>query len=141
METDITKPEQVELDAERQRKAKEFGGIRGRLSFVSIGIGVAGILIFLFNNLGIWLRDQLQAMSWQPIAGWFPWQILVYFLILMLGYEIITAPIGYYNGFILPHRYGLSTMTLKGWLGDLFKGVFLGLVLESLASEMVYLLL
>lgn len=141
METDITKPEQVELDAERQRKAKEYARIRRRLSFVSIGIGVAGILIFLFTNLGIWLRDQLQALSWQPIAGWFPWQILVYFLILMLGYEIITAPIGYYSGFILPHRYGLSTMTLKGWLGDLFKGLVLGLVLESLAIELVYVLL
>jgi len=141
METDITKPEQVELDAERQRKAKEYARIRRRLSFVSIGIGIAGILIFLFTNLGIWLRDQLQVLSWQPIAGWFPWQILVYFLILMLGYEIITAPIGYYNGFILPHRYGLSTMTLKGWLGDLFKGLVLGLVLESLAIELVYVLL
>jgi STE24 endopeptidase len=141
METDITKPEQVELDAERQRKAKEYARIRRRLSFVSIGIGLAGILIFLFTNLGIWLRDQLQVLSWQPIAGWFPWQILVYFLILMLGYEIITAPIGYYSGFILPHRYGLSTMTLKGWLGDLFKGLVLGLVLESLAIELVYVLL
>ncbi len=141
METDITKPEQVELDAERQRKAKEYARIRRRLSFVSMGIGVAGILIFLFTNLGIWLRDQLQVLSWQPIAGWFPWQILVYFLILILGYEIITAPIGYYNGFILPHRYGLSTMTLKGWLGDLFKGLVLGLVLESLAIELVYVLL
>jgi len=141
METDITKPEQVELDAERQRKAKEYARIRRRLSFVSIGIGLAGILIFLFTNLGIWLRDQLQVLSWQPIAGWFPWQILVYFLILILGYEIITAPIGYYNGFILPHRYGLSTMTLKGWLGDLFKGLVLGLVLESLAIELVYVLL
>jgi STE24 endopeptidase len=141
METDITKPEQVELDAERQRKAKEYARIRRRLSFVSTGIGVAGILIFLFTNLGIWLRDQLQVLSWQPIAGWFPWQILVYFLILILGYEIITAPIGYYSGFILPHRYGLSTMTLKGWLGDLFKGLVLGLVLESLAIELVYVLL
>ncbi len=141
METDITKPEQVELDAERQRKAKEYARIRRRLSFVSIGIGLAGILIFLFTNLGIWLRDQLQVLSWQPIAGWFPWQILVYFLILILGYEIITAPIGYYSGFILPHRYGLSTMTLKGWLGDLFKGLVLGLVLESLAIELVYVLL
>jgi len=141
METDITKPEQVELDAERQRKAKEYARIRRRLSFVSMGIGVAGVLIFLFTNLGIWLRDQLQVLSWQPIAGWFPWQILVYFLILMLGYEIITAPIGYYSGFILPHRYGLSTMTLKGWLGDLFKGLVLGLVLESLAIELVYVLL
>jgi STE24 endopeptidase len=65
----------------------------------------------------------------------------VYFLILILAYEIITAPIAYYSGFVLPHRYGLSTMSLKSWLGDLFKGLALGLVLEVLAIEFVYLLL
>src|SRR6266849_1322813 len=117
METDITKPEQVELDAERQRKAKEYARIRRRLSFVSMGIGVAGILIFLFTNLGIWLKDQLQVLSCQPISGLFSWQVLVFFLIFIIGLGVLPRPIGYYHRFILPHRYGLSTMTLKGWLG------------------------
>jgi STE24 endopeptidase len=142
MDTEIQQPhQQVELDLDRQQKAKEYARIRRRLSFVSLGIGVIGVLILLFTNLGIWLGDQLQAFSWQPIAGWFPIQILVYFLILILAYEIITAPIAYYSGFVLPHRYGLSTMSLKSWLGDLFKGLALGLVLEVLAIEFVYLLL
>src|SRR6266705_2698859 len=141
MEIDTTQPQPVELDAERQQKAKEYARIRRRLSFVSMGIGVLGVFIFLFTNLDIWLRDALQPLSWQPIAGWFPIQILVYFLILILGYEIITAPIAYYSGFVLPHRYGLSTMTLKSWLGDLFKGLVLGLVLEVLVIELVYALL
>lgn len=142
MDTEIQQPhQQVELDLERQQKAKEYARIRRRLSFVSMGIGVIGVFILLFTNLGIWLGDQLQALSWQPIAGWFPIQILVYFLILILAYEIITAPIAYYSGFVLPHRYGLSTMSLKSWLGDLFKGLVLGLVLEVLAIEFVYLLL
>jgi STE24 endopeptidase len=142
MDTEIQQPhQQVELDLDRQQKAKEYARIRRRLSYVSMGIGVIGVFILLFTNLGIWLGDQLQALSWQPIAGWFPIQILVYFLILILAYEIITAPIAYYSGFVLPHRYGLSTMSLKSWLGDLFKGLALGLVLEVLAIEFVYLLL
>ncbi len=131
----------VELDLGRQQKAKEYARIRRRLSYITMGIGVIGIFILLFTNLGIWLGDQLQTLSWQPVAGWFPIQILVYFLILMLAYEIITAPIAYYSGFVLPHRYGLSTMSLKSWLADLFKGLALGLVLEILAIEFVYLLL
>ncbi len=141
METDTTQPQQVELDADRQQKAREYARIRRRLSFVDIAIGVVGILIFLFTNLDIWLRDLLHPLGWQPIAGWYPWQILVYFLVLILGYQILTAPIAYYSGFVLPHRYGLSTMTLKGWLGDLFKGLVLGLVLESFVIELVYGLL
>jgi STE24 endopeptidase len=74
-------------------------------------------------------------------VGWFPWQVLIYFLILMLGFELITSPLGYYRGFILPHRYGLSTQTLRGWLVDLFKGLLLGLVFESIVVELVYGLL
>lgn len=131
----------VELDLERQQKAKEYARIRRRLSYLNMGIGVVGVFILLFTNLDIWLGEQLHGLSWQPVAGWFPVQILVYFLSLILAYEIITAPIAYYSGFVLPHRYGLSTMSLQSWLGDLFKGLALGLVLEVLVIEFVYMLL
>ena len=142
MDTEIQQPQQkVQLDLNRQQEAKEYARIRRRLSYLTMAIGVVGIIILLFTNLGIWLANQLQALSWQPVAGWFPLQILAYFLILMLAYEIITAPIAYYSGFILPHRYGLSTMSLRSWLADLFKGLAISLVLEILVIEFVYLLL
>ena len=142
MDTEIQRPQQqVELDLNRQQQAKEYARIRRRLSYITMAIGVIGIIILLFTNLGIWLANQLQVLSWQPVAGWFPIQILAYFLILMLAYEIITAPIAYYSGFVLPHRYGLSTMSMKSWLADLFKGLALSLVLEIVVIEFVYLLL
>jgi STE24 endopeptidase len=139
MDTQIE--QHTEVDTERQRKAKEYARKRRLLSLVNMGIGAAGVIILLSTNLNSWLRNLLQPLGWQPIAGWFPWQVLVYFLILVLGYEVLSAPLSFYNGFVLPHRYGLSTMTLRGWLGDLFKGLVLGLVLESLAIELVYALL
>jgi STE24 endopeptidase len=139
MDTQIE--QHIEIDTERQHKAKEYARTRRRLSFVNMAIGVAGVIILLATNLNSWLRNLLQPLGWQPIAGWFPWQVLVYFLILVLSYEVLTAPLAYYGGFVLPHRYGLSTMTLKGWLGDLLKGLVLGLVLEGLAIELVYALL
>jgi STE24 endopeptidase len=142
MDTEIQQPQQhVELDLDRQQKAKKYARTRRRLSYITMGIGVLGIIILLFTNLGIWLANQLHTLSWQPVAGWFPIQILAYFLILMLAYEIITAPIAYYSGFVLPHRYGLSTMSMRSWLADLFKGLALSLVLEILVIEFVYLLL
>ncbi len=104
MEIDTEQPQQqVELDLDRQQKAKEYARIRRRLSYLNMGIGVVGVFILLFTNLDIWLGDQLKGLSWQPVAGWFPMQILAYFLILILAYEIITAPIAYYSGFVLPH--------------------------------------
>src|SRR5207249_4750354 len=59
----------------------------------------------------------------------------------VLAYQLITAPLAYYSGFVLPHRYGLSTMTLQAWLADLFKGLGLSLILEALAVELIYALL
>jgi STE24 endopeptidase len=109
-----------------------------------MGISAVGVLILLFSGLGIWLRDVLRLpawLGWQPVNGWFPWQILVYFLLISLAYEIITLPLGYYSGYVLPHRYKLSTMSRGAWVGDLLKGLLLGFVLEGLAIELIYALL
>lgn len=141
METDIQKPQRAEIDPDRQQKAREYARIRRQLSFVGIGIAAIGILFIFWSGLDIALRDWLQPLGWQPLRGWYPLKVLFYFLTLMLGYEIITAPLAYYGGYVLPHRYGLSTMTLPAWLADLFKGLVLSLVLEVLAVEVIYLLL
>src|SRR5262249_51182665 len=37
--------------------------------------------------------------------------------------------------------YNLSTMSVGAWIGDLIKGLVLGLVLEALVIELIYLLL
>ncbi len=68
-------------------------------------------------------------------------QILLYFLIVILVYQLFTSPLGYYSGFVLPHRYGISTMSFKAWLKDLCKGLGLGLVLEIAAITLIYGLL
>ncbi len=131
----------MEVDIERQKKAREYARIRHRLILVDLAIAAAGVLIVLLSGLGTWLRNILHPLGWQPIAGWFPWQVLVYFLILMVSYQVISAPLTYYSGFVLPHRYGISTQSLKGWLLDLFKGMGLGLVFEVFVVELVYVLL
>lgn len=143
METDIPQ-EQVELDHERQRKAREYARQNRRLWLAGLGISVVGVLLLLFSGLGNWLRDLLHASSWlewQPVANWYPLQILVYFLLIYLIYEIVTAPLGYYSGYILAHRYGLSTMSRGAWLGDRVKGLALSILLETAIIQVIYALL
>ena len=129
-----SRPQQTELDPERQQKAREYARIRRRLSFVSMGIAAVAILFVFWSGLDIALRDWLQPLSWQPLRGWYPLQVLIYFLVLMLGYEVLTAPLAYYGGYVLPHRYGLSTMTLPAWLADLFKGLVLNSPAQTIAD-------
>ncbi len=130
----------VEIDRERQVKAKEFARIRRRLSYVNMGIAAVGVCLLLFTGLAGWIRDQLRSLNWQPVHGWFPLQVVCFFLIVMLGYEIITAPSGYY-GFTLSRRYGLSVMTLKSWLRDVLVGLVLEVAPGIAALELIYLLL
>src|SRR5260370_37351316 len=104
---------EIEIDPERQKKAREYARLRHRLLLVDLATATAGVLIVLFSGLGTWLRAVLHPLGWQPIAGWFPWQGLLYFLALMLSYQVIRAPLSYYRGFVLTHRYGLSTMSLQ----------------------------
>jgi STE24 endopeptidase len=145
MGTDIeqspTEPSQgVALDADRQKQAREYASLRRQLSFTNLGIALIGIIFIFMSGFDVALRDWLQPLGWQPVSGWYPVQALIYLLVLSLAYEIVTTPLGYY-GYLLSRRYGLSTMTLKGWLADLFKGLGIGLVFEVAAVEVVYLLL
>src|SRR5438034_4711472 len=141
METATQQSNNAIIDTERQKKAREYARKRRRLSFINMGIAALALLFIFWSELNIVLRNLLQPLNWQPVPGWYPWQVLVYLLILTLGYQVITFPFDYYGRFVLPHRYGLSTMTLRSWLADLLKGLVLSLILEILAIELIYLLL
>ncbi|MBA3827063.1 MAG: M48 family metallopeptidase, partial [Ktedonobacterales bacterium] len=79
--------------------------------------------------------------TWQPVAGWQPWLVAVFALIFTLGYTILSLPLSYYQGFVLPGRYGLRTQALGGWLADQAKGVVLSLIFLVVVVEVLYLLL
>lgn len=138
----------MEIDVERQYKAREYARIRRQLMLVNLGIGTLCILVVLVAGLDKWLRNLVQGsarafplLDWHPLPGWFPAQIIVYFLIVMIVYELLTSPLRYYSGFTLPHRYGLSVITLRAWLKDLGKGFLLGLIMEAAFISLVYALL
>ncbi|MEE8194559.1 MAG: M48 family metallopeptidase, partial [Dehalococcoidales bacterium] len=56
---------------------------------------------------------------------------VLYFVILIAAYGVLSAPLSYYRGFVLPRRYGLSTQSVSGWLGDLVKAGVLAVALVT----------
>jgi STE24 endopeptidase len=138
----------MEIDNARQSTAREYARIRRRLSYVNIAIAAVGIIIVLGAGLDKWLRDRINDITqhatflgWQPHPQWFPLQIILYFLIIFLLYEIISLPLGYYSGFTLPHRYGISVMSLRAWIRDQLLGFVLSIVLEAGFVSLIYALL
>jgi STE24 endopeptidase len=131
-----------QLDVERQALAKRYARERQWLSLINLGISSALILVLLFSGLGFQLRDVLAPRAdWQPVTGWRPLLIGLYFLVLYGVALVIGLPFSYYGGYILPHRYGQNIQSLRAFVADMAKGLALGLTFELVAVEFIYALL
>jgi STE24 endopeptidase len=130
---DLEKPGKFAPDPKRQQKAREYGRIVRRGSFMTPAIGAVVLLVLLLTPASIALADIL--------AVPFPWSAALYLLVLATGYELIVAPLGYYYGFVLPHRYGLLRQGLAEWLRDKAKGLGLQMLLGLALITVVYWLI
>src|SRR3712207_6872628 len=54
-------------------------------------------------------------------TDWWWAVVLIYVGVLGISYTLITLPLGFYSGFVLPHRYGQSNSSLGLWVGDLLR--------------------
>ncbi|MDH5363689.1 MAG: M48 family metallopeptidase [Dehalococcoidia bacterium] len=120
-------------DPVRQQKAREYSKLSRRLLFLELGIGAILLLVLLFTGASTRL------VGFLPFAS--PWSAALYLLILVLGYGIMVAPLGYYQDFVLPQRYGLSTQNVIGWLKDKAKSLPLGLLLGLCLVTVIYWLM
>jgi STE24 endopeptidase len=127
---------ETSLDAERQQKAKEYARIRRRLLLVDLALGTAFVLVWLLSGASLGLRNQVAALTNQPLLV-----VALYAAVFGAAYGLLDAPLSYYSGFVLPHRYGLSTQSLRAWLWDQVKGAAIGGILGLVLLEVMYALL
>ncbi len=138
----VESPPPAEVDSGRQALARRYARQRQVLALVNLGASAVAIGVLLFSGLSFWLRDALAATAvWEPVAEWQPLRVGVYFLALFAVAEVLSLPLGYYSGYVLPRRYGLATQTRGGWVRDLLKGLAVSLPFEIVAVEFVYALL
>jgi STE24 endopeptidase len=128
--------EEISLDPDRQKRAKEYARISRRL--MVLGLAIAGIYTVAWLVFG-WSLDLKSFLlgftrnDWLLVAG--------YGVVFggLLG--LINLPLSYYEGFILPHRFEISNQTLRGWISDQIKGGLLSAVLGGLILEIIYAVL
>lgn len=124
------------LDPERQEKAKEHARIRRRLMVVDLTLGGLYAVAWLLSGWSINLRNFL--LQWTENE----WLLVAGFVLVFGGiYFLIDLPLGYYSGYVLPHRYELSTQTLGGWVVDQVKSILVGGILGLLVIEIIYFVL
>ena len=124
------------LDPERQKKAKTYARIRRRLWLVDTAFSGLYTVVWLFLGWSLvlrqWLTDLLTA----------DWLIIAAFAAIFGGiYLFLNLPLGYYSGFVLPHRFGQSNQTLRDWILDQVKGLAIMTPLGLMLLELLYVAL
>jgi STE24 endopeptidase len=124
------------LDPERQRQAKQYARIRRRLWLGDTLFSAVYAFAWLFFGWSVALRDWLTSFTTNP------WLLVPLFVAIFGGiYFIINLPLGYYSGFVLPHRFGQSNQTFRDWVIDQIKGLAIGAPLGLILLELLYLAL
>jgi STE24 endopeptidase len=129
----------ITLDPEKQKQAKQYARIRRRLWLVDTIFSALYFLAWIVFGWSIALRAWLTD-HWSLFTS--PWLLVPAFVAIFGGILfIINLPLSYYSGFVLPHRFGQSNQTLKGWILDQLKGLAVGLPLGLILLEALYLAL
>jgi STE24 endopeptidase len=127
------------LDLEKQKQAKQYARIRRRLWLVDTIFSAAYFIAWIYFGWSISLRNWLTD-HWSLFTN--PWLLVSAFVAVFGGaFTLLNLPLSYYGGFILPHRFGQSNQTFKGWVFDLLKGLAVGLPLGLILLELLYLAL
>jgi len=104
--------------------AKRYNNIK-----LGIGIGKA-VISFLLILLFVLLGYSIKLESYASLYVDDKYLVFLLFTFLIgLGSSILFAPINYYSGFFLEHKYNLSNQSLLKWMWENFKGSVVSLII------------
>jgi STE24 endopeptidase len=120
------------FDPARQALAREYGRARRTLALAEILFGGVYLVAWALAPWAAQLRVLLTDVAdrWRLPSG--PAEAFI-----LLGIALafaapawfMTLPLDLFSSYYLPHRYGLSNQTWRGWVVDRLKGLLLGAAL------------
>jgi len=118
-------------DSARVKRYHRTGRILGVAGYL---VDLALLLTLLFTGWTVALR--ILALHYSPR----PWlALLIYLALFGIIAQVAGLPFDFLRGYWLEHRYGLSNLTLAGWVKDQLKGLAVGGTLAALALELLYI--
>ena len=96
-----------------------------------VALGVAWLL------LGTRLSARMRNLA-EGLTRWRWLQTAIYAVQYIVLTTVLTLPWALYEGYFREHHYGLSNLSLGGWLGEQAKGLAVGLIFGTLALVLIY---
>jgi STE24 endopeptidase len=118
--------------APRRAQAVALAATRRRIFVMSTVLGIVAPWTLWASGLSAALWGSLQ-----DLPRWLAVPVHVGALTLLLA--LVSTPLAYYGGFVVGHRYGLSTQTVGGWIADWLKSTTLVVLLSTAGASLFYL--
>lgn len=129
--------ENYQYDTTKRSIAKRYENVKLILDSVNgTLLPIAFCVILFFSGGSVLLSGLLNSVTdsyWISL-----WLYLVVFIIIL---QLLAMPISFYSGFIVDHKFSLSTQTLQGWVVDELKGLGVELGFGVLAASVLYYLI
>jgi STE24 endopeptidase len=125
-----------------QDKSARYHTLKRRAALVSVAWSAAFLVFFAASKASSWLASLaagLVAHLPLPTATIPTVIVLVYVALFGTLHEAGSLPIAFYRGFLIEHRYGLSTESLRAWATDQAKAGLLGFVLSLVGFALLYM--
>ncbi len=118
-------PEELQdvYDSESYRKSIEYKKALHKFGFYKSFFYLFVILLFLFMNGFAWLDQTVSEFTQSAV-----WQSILFFMFLLVAESIISLPFSYYSVFKIEEKFGFNRMTLKTFVTDKIKSLFLSLI-------------
>ena len=119
-------------DSDKYQKAKNYKIERGKISLLNSSISfIITLLMLFFFGFGL-ISEYAVSFSDSVIL-----QSCIFFIIFHLLTTFLSMPLSYYSTFFIEEKYGFNKTTLKTFIVDKIKGLFISslfiIVLTSLA--------
>jgi STE24 endopeptidase len=124
-------PKPVESDSP---EARRYNRVRRWLGIADFAVGLVFLILLLVTGWSDSLRDVAYRLGFQNYSL----SLFVYLLLLLVIAKALSVGLDYY-GFLLEHRFKLSTQRFRSWAWDEMKGFLVGLVLGTVVVELLYL--
>ena len=124
------------LDVGRQETARQYARIQRRFSFVELGIIALLLGILLVSGLSEAIRDWAEGFGGPRFVT-----VALYGVAVGALFVLVTLPLDFYSGYLLPKRYGLVTQSVGGWALDTVKSLAIMGVVGIVGLEVLYWLL
>jgi len=111
-------------DAEAYKNSQDYTRVYTRFGFLTGTISIAITLTFWFAGGFNYLDTLVRAWEMGAIGTG-----LVYIAILMVLRSLLSLPFSFYTTFVIEERFGFNKTTVKTFILDIIKSLFLGILL------------